>query len=49
MKQLAYLLFTAIFVYFACRGCGQILFRLLHIRLFRAEERYLVSFWDRVA
>ena len=41
MKHLAYILFTAIFVYYACLGAGTTLLRLLKLRFYRPEERFL--------
>src|SRR6266567_707143 len=41
MKQLAYILLTAAFTYYACLGAGRTLLRLLKIELYRSEERFL--------
>jgi len=41
MKHLAYILFTSVFVYYACLSAGRILLRLLKVELYRSEERFL--------
>ena len=41
MKQLAYILFTAGFVYYACLAAGRMLLRFLKIDLYRSEDRFL--------
>src|ERR1051326_8427127 len=41
MKQLAYILFSAVFVYYASLSAGRVLVRLLKLDLYRSEERFL--------
>src|SRR5438105_15233264 len=41
MRHLAYILFTAVFVYYVCLSAGRALLQLLKVELYRSEERFL--------